>query len=108
MTKDSSASTSALPRRSSHYIIASYSFLILTLLLFLLTSVILDSWLNHLSLTTQRWTVAMLLIVPPVLGVLMGLLAVVRQPQRWLRALGAIILNALVATFFLALLAIAG
>jgi uncharacterized membrane protein YfcA len=108
MTKDSSASTPALPQRSSFYIIASYSFLILTLLLFLLTSVILDSWLSHLSLTTQRWMVAMLLIVPSVLGVLVGLLAVVRQPQRWLRALGAIILNALVATFFLALLAIAG
>jgi len=82
--------------------------LILTLLLFLLTSVSLDSWLAQLSLTAQRWLVFLLLIVPPVLGVLMGLLAVVRQPQRWLGALAAIILNALVVTFFLALLAMAG
>jgi hypothetical protein len=108
MTNDSSASTPAHPRRSSPYTIASYSFLILTLLLFLLTSVSLDSWLAQLSLSAQRWLVFLLLIVPPVLGVLMGLLAVVRQPQRRLAAVGGIILNGLVATFFLALLAIAG
>src|SRR6476469_4735366 len=105
MTDDSSASTPAHPRRSSSYTIASYSLLILTLLLFLLTSVSLDSWLAQLSLTAQRWLVFLLLIAPPVLGVLMGLLAVVRQPQRRLAAVGGIILNALVATFFLALLA---
>ena len=108
MTNDSSASTPAHPRRSSPYTIASYSLVILTLLLFLLTSVSLDSWLAQLSLTAQRCLVALLLIVPPLLGVLLGLLAIARERQRWLGALAAIILNGLLGSFFLALLAFAG
>jgi len=90
------------------YILASYLFLGLALIAFVLTSVILDSALSHLSLTAQRWIVLLTLVLPSTVGVIMGILGMITTRPHRLAALGSVLLNALVAAFFLGVLALAG
>lgn len=97
------------PTRSrSRATVAAYCLFGLAVLLFILTGVILDSSLNRLSLAQQRWVTFLALVLPAVLGMLIGLVALVRPEQRSIRAVIPIILNALFAAFFIAVLAIAG
>ena len=80
----------------------------MTLLLFVVTSVVGDAALSGLSLSTQRWIILVTLIFPAGLGVLLGIMEL-RQPHHHVVAASvAILLNALVAIFFLGVLAIAG
>lgn len=86
----------------------SYALLALALASHLLTGVILDSALAPLSLAAQRWLVGLTLILPALLGVLTGILALQQPERRPLLAVTGIILNGAVALFFMALLGIAG
>lgn len=86
----------------------SYGLLAVAMVLFILTGVILDSALASLSTAVQRWIVFWALILPAVLGALAGFLALRQKSAHPLLALGGMVLNALFALFFIALLGIAG
>lgn len=95
-------------KKFSRYLRWSYGALAAEFIIFILTSVILDSVLASAPLALQRWLIVLTLIVPALFGMMMGVLAW-RQPDRRLLLAGiAILLNALVALFFIALLGIAG
>lgn len=95
-------------QKYSRYLRGSYGGLVVALFFFILTSVILDSALASVPMALQRWLIALTLVLPALFGVVMGVLEL-RQPDRHISlALIAIVLNALVALFFIALLGIAG
>jgi hypothetical protein len=95
-------------KRFSPYLLWAYGFLGLTLLSFVVTGVILEGVLSAVSLTIQRGLIGLTLILPAVLGLIMGILEL-RQPERRpFLAILAIVLNGLIALFFTALLGIAG
>jgi hypothetical protein len=108
MREDKPEAPAPQPWRPSRYLLAAYGLLALTILLFVLTSVILDSALSRLPLATQRWIIVLALILPAVLGALMGLADLTQPRHRTPLALAATLLNALIAAFFIALLAITG
>jgi hypothetical protein len=81
-------------------------FLLSVLFLFLLT--LFESSLNGFSLTAERVLSLLLLVVPAVMGVVVGLLSLIRKEGRpWLGILGTL-LNGLFALFHLFLLSFAG
>lgn len=93
---------------STRYLGWSFGLLALTLVSFLLTGVILDSFVAQLSLTLQRWLGGLTLVLPALLGALMGILALRQPDRRPLLAILGIILNGIIALFFIAVLSIAG
>jgi hypothetical protein len=95
-------------RRAAPYIVAAYGLLLATILLFILTGVVLDSWLAPLSWTQQRWIVSLTLILPAALGLLASVAALRQRKHPIAIILPALVLNALVALFFIALLAFTG
>lgn len=81
-------------------------FLLAVIFLVLLT--IFEASLAGLSLTAERILSFLLLVLPAVIGVIVGVLSVVRkEPRTWLALLG-ILLNTLFALFHLFLLSFAG
>jgi len=92
----------------SRYLLWSYAALAVVLVIFILTSVILDSVLGSTSLAFQRWLLVLTLILPALFGVVMGVLELRQPNRRLLLACVAILLNGLVALFFIAVLGIAG
>jgi hypothetical protein len=75
--------------------------------LLVITSLI-DLYLGALSLTAQRWLGLLTVVVPPAIGVGIGIIGL-RQPGRdRLLALVGVILNTLVTLFFVAVLVFAG
>jgi hypothetical protein len=81
-------------------------FLLSVLFLFLLT--LFESSLSGFSLTAERVLSLLLLVVPAVMGVVVGLLSLIRKEGRpWLGVLGTL-LNGLFALFHLFLLSFAG
>jgi hypothetical protein len=81
-------------------------FLLSVLFLVLLT--VFESSLAGLSLTTERILSLLLLVVPAVIGIVFGVLSILRKESRpWLGVLG-ILLNALFALFHLFVLSFAG
>ena len=81
-------------------------FLLSVLLLVLLT--LFESSLIALSLTAERITSLLLLVVPAMIGIVFGVLSIVRKESRpWIGILG-IMLNALFASFHLFVLSFAG
>jgi hypothetical protein len=81
-------------------------FLLSVLFLVLLT--VFESSLAGLSLTTERILSLLLLVVPAMIGIVFGVLSILRKESRpWLGVLG-ILLNALFALFHLFVLSFAG
>ena len=81
-------------------------FLLAALFLVLLT--LFESSLIGLSMTAERILSFLLLVVPAVIGVIFGVLSVLRkEPRAWIGIVG-ILLNGLFALFHLFLLSFAG
>ena len=89
------------------YALASLAlFLISLLFLVLLTRF--ESMLVNLSLTTERVISTILLVLPGVVGVILGIMSLLRREgRRWI-AIAGILLNAIFATFNLLVLSFAG
>lgn len=83
-----------------------FFFILSVLFLALLT--LFESSLAGLSLTTERILSLLLLVVPAVIGIVFGVLSILRKESRpWLGILG-MLLNTLFALFHLLLLSFAG
>ena len=81
-------------------------FAVSVLSLLLLT--LFESSLTNMSMAAERLVSAILLVLPGVVGVILGVMSFVRkEAKRWMAVLG-ILLNALFALFFTFVLAFAG
>ena len=77
-------------------------------LLFLVLLTLFESLLSGLSLTAERVISALLLILPGLIGIVLGVLSMLRkEPRVWVAILG-VILNALFVLFQTAVLFFAG
>ena len=75
---------------------------------FLVLLTVFESSLSNLSLTVERILTLLLLVVPALIGVVIGVLGIRRGEDRlWMSFLGTV-LNALFALFFVFLLSFAG
>ena len=86
----------------------SYLLFGIALLAFLITGVLLDSTLASVPTGTQRLMNIGLIILPTLLGTVLGVMALLHKPVRWLLAILAILLNGLTALFFIAIVSFAG
>lgn len=77
-------------------------------LLFLLLLTLFETWLIGLPEAAERLLSAMLLILPGILGVVLGALSLRRNEQKSVMAVAGIILNALFALFHMFVLMLAG
>ena len=75
---------------------------------FLITGVLLDSTLASIPNGTQRMITVLLIVLPTLVGTVLGLVALFRKPVRWLLAILAVLLNGLTALFFFAIVSFAG
>ena len=81
-------------------------FVLSIVFLFLLT--LFESSLAGMSLTAERIISALLLVLPGVIGVVLGVLSLLRkEPRRWVAVLG-VILNVIFVLFQTAVLLFAG
>ncbi|HZM23173.1 MAG TPA: hypothetical protein VFC02_15595 [Anaerolineales bacterium] len=77
-------------------------------LLFLVLLTMFESLLSGMSLTAERVISALLLVLPGVIGIVFGILSLIRkEPRVWVAILG-VILNALFVLFQTAVLFFAG
>ena len=77
-------------------------------LLFLVLITLFEASLSGMSLTAEKILSALLLVVPAVIGIVLGVLAINRkEPNRWMAILG-ILLNTLFALFQLFVISFAG
>ncbi|HZM23165.1 MAG TPA: hypothetical protein VFC02_15555 [Anaerolineales bacterium] len=77
-------------------------------LLFLVLLTLFESLLSGLSLTAERVISALLLVLPGLIGIVLGVLSMLRkEPRVWVAILG-VILNALFVLFQTAVLFFAG
>jgi hypothetical protein len=82
--------------------------LFLVSVLFLLLLTLFESSLTGLSLTAERTISLLLLVLPAMMGIIFGMLSVVRkESSRWIGIIG-ILLNTIFAGFHLFLLSFAG
>ena len=82
--------------------------LFLLSVLFLVLLTLSESLLSGLSLTAERSISLLLLVLPAAIGIVFGILSLVRkESRRWIGILG-ILLNALFTVFHLFLLSFAG
>ena len=89
------------------YALASVALFLISLL-FLALLTLFESMLVKLSLSTERVISAFLLVLPGVVGVLLGFMSLFRNERtRWMAMIG-IILNGLFATFQIFVLSFAG
>ena len=76
--------------------------------LFLLLLTLFESSLSGLSLTAEKVISALLLVLPGVIGVVFGVLSIIRKESKpWMAILG-ILLNGLFALFHIFVIAFAG
>ena len=76
--------------------------------LFLLLLTLFESSLSGMSLTAERVISALLLVVPGIIGIVLGVLSILRKEQRvWVAVLG-VIFNAVFVLFQTAVLFFAG
>ncbi len=76
--------------------------------LFLLLITLFESSLSGMSLTAEKILSALLLVFPGVIGIVFGVLGVIRkEASRWMAMLG-ILLNALFALFHIFIISFAG
>ena len=77
-------------------------------ILFLPLLTVFEASLAGLSLTAERAISALLLVLPAVIGIVFGILSIMRkEPRPWVAILG-VVLNVLFALFFIFLLSFAG
>ncbi len=76
--------------------------------LFLVLLTLFESSLQGLSVTTERLISVFLLIVPSVVGVVVGALSLQRKEMKRVMAIAGITLNVLFALFFTFVLSFAG
>jgi hypothetical protein len=82
--------------------------LFLASVLFLVLLTLFESSLTGLSLAAERTISLLLLVLPALLGIVLGIGSIVRkESRRWMGILG-IVLNALFALFHIFLLSFAG
>ena len=76
--------------------------------LFLILITLFEASLSGMSLTAEKLLSALLLVVPAVIGIVLGVLAINRKkPNRWMAILG-ILLNTLFALFQIFVISFAG
>jgi hypothetical protein len=76
--------------------------------LFLILITLFEASLSGMSLTAEKILSALLLVVPAVIGIVLGVLGVNRnEPNRWMAILG-ILLNTLFALFQIFVISFAG
>ena len=76
--------------------------------LFLILITLFESSLSGMSLTAEKLLSALLLILPGVIGIVLGVLSIIRkEASRWMAILG-ILLNALFALFQIFVISFAG
>ena len=76
--------------------------------LFLILITLFESSLSGMSLTAEKLLSALLLVLPGVIGIVLGVLSLLRkESSRWMAALG-ILLNALFALFQIFVISFAG
>lgn len=76
--------------------------------LFLILITLFESSLSGMSLTAEKISSALLLVLPGVLGIVFGALGIIRkEASRWMSILG-ILLNALFALFQIFVISFAG
>jgi hypothetical protein len=81
-------------------------FVLSVLFLVLLTAF--ETSLSGLPLIAERVISALLLVLPPAIGIILGILSITRKdPKLWVAVLG-VLLNGLFALFFIFLLSFAG
>ena len=83
-------------------------FLFVLSVIFLILLTIFESALIGLSMTAERVISALLLVVPAIIGVIVGIMSFLRKESKpWLAGLG-VLLNALFALFHIFVLSFAG
>ena len=76
--------------------------------LFLILITLFEASLSGMSLTAEKLLSALILVVPAVIGIVLGVLAINRkEPNRWMAILG-ILLNTLFALFQIFVISFAG
>jgi hypothetical protein len=76
--------------------------------LFLILITLFEASLSGMSLTAEKILSALLLVVPAVIGIVLGVLAINRkEPKRWM-AISGILLNTLFALFQIFVISFAG
>ena len=76
--------------------------------LFLILITLFEASLSGMSLTAEKLLSALILVVPAVIGMVLGVLAIKRkEPNRWMAILG-ILLNTLLALFQIFVISFAG
>lgn len=90
------------------YGVASCAVFAITLLIFLATSTLFDPYLGSFSLDTQRWIGVVILVLPPVIGAVLGLIGVRQRAGSKALAVSGLCLNTLIALFFALVLFFAG
>ena len=76
--------------------------------LFLILITLFEASLSGMSLTAEKILSALLLVVPAVIGIVLGMLAINRkEPNRWM-AISGILLNTLFALFQIFVISFAG
>ena len=82
--------------------------LFLVSVLFLVLLTLFESLLQGLSITVERIISMLLLVVPALIGIVLGILGIRRREDRfWISALG-VLLNALFALFHIFVISFAG
>ena len=77
-------------------------------ILFLILITLFEASLSGMSLTAEKILSALLLVVPAVIGIVLGVLAINRkEPNRWMAIL-SILLNTLFALFQIFVISFAG
>ena len=76
--------------------------------LFLILITLFESSLSGMSLTTEKILSALLLVVPAVMGIVLGVLSINRKETGKWMAISGILLNALFALFQILVISFAG
>ncbi|MBV9790969.1 MAG: hypothetical protein JOZ51_22435 [Chloroflexi bacterium] len=101
-----SQQSTAQPNRPPRYGLASCAMFLIAVVILIVATTFFDTSLGRLSLTAQRWIGFGTLVLPALVGVILGGLGL-RQPRRALTIVG-IILNTLFALYFALVLSFAG
>ncbi|HEX6387053.1 MAG TPA: hypothetical protein VF177_20505 [Anaerolineae bacterium] len=94
--------------KQSGYGVASLALFVVSLLIFVVTSTLFDASLGGLPLSTQRWIGFLTLVLPATIGVLLGIVGLFQTGRKRSLSLIALMLNAIFALFFTAVLSFAG
>ena len=94
--------------KQSGYGLASLALFVIALLIFVVTSTVFDASLGGLPFSTQRLIGLATLVLPAVIGAILGAMGLFRANQKKGLPLLGLILNAIFALFFAAVLSFAG